>query len=157
MLCGSGEVIWIGRKEDGDKEGKVAFFLAESKELLAPFIQAIHKADTPTKHPGLLRKLKEEGASFLTKLSREEGKPPSEVLADLLDLVWEGRASNDQFAPLRLSLHAKGGKSSSKFGSGFGRWYWIGELDEPSFHPDPVEESKRTYLAGRPFNGRAIL
>ncbi|MDF2837421.1 MAG: box helicase, partial [Paenibacillus sp.] len=27
LLCASGEVLWLGRKDEGDKEGKVAFFL----------------------------------------------------------------------------------------------------------------------------------
>lgn len=38
MLCASGEVLWLGRKEEGDQEGKIAFFLAGSKALFAPFL-----------------------------------------------------------------------------------------------------------------------
>lgn len=126
LLCASGEVIWLGRREEGDKEGKVAFFLAESKELYAPYVTG--QAGRPTRHPRLLEKLRASGASFLTKLSREEGKLPSELLADLLDLVWEGHVSNDQFAPLRLSQAPKSRKGADKTGSGFGRWYWTGTL-----------------------------
>lgn len=124
LLCGSGEVIWIGKKEEGDKEGKVAFFLAESKALYAPFVQM--GAGAESKHPALLARLIEGGASFLTRLSREADKPPSELLPDLLDLVWEGRVSNDQFAPLRLSQHPR--SKLARTGSGFGRWYWTGTL-----------------------------
>jgi ATP-dependent Lhr-like helicase len=84
-----------------------------------------------TKHPRLLKLLEEGGASFLTRLSREEGKPPSELLNDLLDLVWEGRVSNDQFAPLRLRIDPKHA-NWAKTGSGLGRWYATSTLHDPS-------------------------
>lgn len=128
LLCSSGEVVWIGRKEEQEKEGKIAFFLAESKALYAPYVQP-PKSEAATKHPDLLSMLKNGGASFLTKLSRDCGKIPSELLTDLIDLVWEGRVSNDQFAPLRLQLLTKG-KALAKTGSGLGRWYWTGSLAE---------------------------
>lgn len=126
LLCSSGEVVWIGRKEEQEKEGKIAFFLTESKSLYAPYMQP-PKSEAATKHPSLLALLQDGGASFLTKLSRDCGKIPSELLTDLIDLVWEGRVSNDQFAPLRLQLLTKG-KALAKTGSGLGRWYWTGSL-----------------------------
>ncbi|MBB6672672.1 DEAD/DEAH box helicase [Cohnella nanjingensis] len=130
LLCASGEVLWIGRKDEGDKEGKLAFFLAEAKALLAPF--AHPRAEEPTKHPKLLRLLEEGGASFLTRLSREMDAAPSELLPDLLELVWEGRVSNDQFAPLRLHAQAGNAKRAqrAKAGSGLGRWYATAGLAE---------------------------
>ncbi|RAP73456.1 DEAD/DEAH box helicase [Paenibacillus montanisoli] len=130
LLCASGEVIWIGRKEESEKEGKIAFFLSESKPLYAPVIANAANAGeaaAKTKHPRLLALLQESGASFLTKLSRDYGKVPSELLGDLVDLVWEGNVSNDQFAPLRLQLSTKG-KQLARTGSGLGRWYWTGSL-----------------------------
>lgn len=127
LLCASGEVIWLGRKADGEKEGRIAFFLAEAKPLYAPVMRQAARPDEASKHPELLRLLRTGGASFLTKLSREYGKVPSELLADLLDLVWEGAVSNDQFAPLRLQLATKG-KQLARTGSGLGRWYWTGSL-----------------------------
>ncbi|UUZ97831.1 hypothetical protein LJK87_27325 [Paenibacillus sp. P25] len=102
-LCAEGEVVWIGRKGPGEKEGRVAFFLAESKELMRPFTAG----RTVTRHAGSLELLRRKGASFLTALSRETGRAPSEVMADLLDLAWDGLVSNDQFAPLRLHGSAK--------------------------------------------------
>ncbi|BBH23184.1 DEAD/DEAH box helicase [Paenibacillus baekrokdamisoli] len=146
LLCASGEVIWLGRKEESEKEGKIAFFLADSKLLYAPYVN--QQADESTsKHPALLALLREGGASFLTRLSRDYGKLPSEVLADLLDLVWEGRVSNDQFAPLRLQLLTKG-KQLAKTGSGLGRWYWTGSLEDKSSSEDDRSTNDRT--AGAP-------
>ncbi|MBO9600623.1 MAG: DEAD/DEAH box helicase, partial [Cohnella sp.] len=85
---------------------------------------------TLTKHPELLRRLEEGGASFLTKLSREMDMPPTELLRDLFELVWEGRVSNDQFAPLRLQAGAKQA-NWARTGSGLGRWYATSSLAEP--------------------------
>ncbi|MFC4812059.1 helicase-related protein, partial [Paenibacillus sp. GCM10023250] len=137
LLCASGEVIWLGRKGDAEKEGRIAFFLADARPLYAPVLRADARAREQagagapgapeSKHPRLLELLRTGGASFLTKLSRDYGKPPSELLADLLDLVWEGAVSNDQFAPLRLQLATKG-KQLARTGSGLGRWYWTGSL-----------------------------
>ncbi|MBM7567634.1 DEAD/DEAH box helicase [Paenibacillus sacheonensis] len=128
LLCASGEIVWLGRKGESEKEGRIAFFLAEAKPLLAPILkQSAARTAESSKHPRLLELLRTGGASFLTKLSREYGKVPSELLVDLLDLVWEGEVSNDQFAPLRLQLATKG-KQLARTGSGLGRWYWTGSL-----------------------------
>ncbi|GAA3405586.1 DEAD/DEAH box helicase [Paenibacillus hodogayensis] len=121
LLCAGGEVVWFGRKEEGEKEGRIAFYLAESRELYAPWTTA----GEPASEPELLMLLQTKGASFLTGLSRETGLPPSELMEKLLRLVWDGRVSNDQFAPIRL--HGSGVRASSRkgFQSGLGRWYAI--------------------------------
>lgn len=128
LLCAAGELQWIGRKEDGQKEGSIAFFLTEDKELMAPYLTA--GGNRPSAHPELYGQLRARGASFLTKLSLDTGLAPSALLAQLLDLVWEGRVSNDQFAPLRTYVQGAS-KRSDKFQSGLGRWYVI----EPEVEP----------------------
>ncbi|TXK84742.1 DEAD/DEAH box helicase [Paenibacillus sp. N3.4] len=130
LLCSSGEIVWMGRKEPDEKEGRIAFFLAESSLLFEPCLAAAnHK---PVSHPALLQLLQEKGASFLSKLGIETGRPPSSLLEELLQLVWDGQAANDQFAPLRL--HARGApKKPEKFQSGLGRWYPLNTLLSPSF------------------------
>ncbi|MEK8130511.1 DEAD/DEAH box helicase [Paenibacillus filicis] len=132
LLCSSGDVLWIGRKQPEEKEGRMAFFLAESEELFQPYLAGNLAPDRPAPHPKLLSLLQEKGAVFLTKLSIETGQAPSELLAELLDLVWDGRAANDQFAPIRL--HAQGkSKKTDKFQSGLGRWYPFESLYNPGF------------------------
>ncbi|WP_239616709.1 DEAD/DEAH box helicase [Cohnella mopanensis] len=131
-LCATGEVLWIGRKDEEDQEGKIAFFLASSKSLMAPFLDGSNPLQT--KHPRLLKLLEEGGASFLTRLSREVDKPPSDLLMDLLDLAWEGRVSNDQFAPLRLQTNKKHA-NWTRTGSGLGRWYATSALLEATSTP----------------------
>lgn len=149
QLCALGEVIWLGRKAEGDKEGKIAFFLTESKSLYRPFLNR-----TPPERPeslALVERLREKGASFLTALSRDTGLLPSELLEELVRLAWDGYVSNDQFAPMRLhgasggskpaartSARTGGARSSAKFQSGLGRWYLLETLDvqEPEGGPN---------------------
>ncbi|WP_246042202.1 DEAD/DEAH box helicase [Cohnella pontilimi] len=126
LLCASGQVIWLGRKDADGKEGKVAFFLAEQRALYEPWLSTGENRECS--HPELLEMLRTGGARFLTRLSQETGKLPSELLPSLLDLVWEGHVSNDQFAPLRMSTRIKGKDGFLKAGSGLGRWYWTGSL-----------------------------
>ncbi|MDF2960808.1 MAG: hypothetical protein K0S39_2543 [Paenibacillus sp.] len=139
-LCSMGEVLWIGRKQEEEKEGRVAFFLADAKELYAPLLEQIDNAagvetaDSVNEKEAepLVGLLTRKGASFLSALSRETGRIPSELTADLLRLSWKGIVSNDQFAPLRLN----GGTKSARFAkgkdfqSGLGRWYTLRSLKE---------------------------
>ncbi|NEW04438.1 hypothetical protein GK047_00170 [Paenibacillus sp. SYP-B3998] len=120
----------MGRKEPEEKEGKIAFFLTENNLLLETCLTAVQ--NKPVSHPHLLSLLEEKGASFLSKLGIETGRVPSVLLEELLQLVWDGRAANDQFAPLRL--HALGApKKPDKFQSGLGRWYSLASLLSPAF------------------------
>ncbi|MFB9330707.1 DEAD/DEAH box helicase [Paenibacillus aurantiacus] len=137
LLCASGEVIWLGRKDEGEKEGKIAFFLAESRALYLPCLKQARQTSA-SKHPELLAQLRDGGAMFLTRLGRESGLAPSELLPALIDLVWEGAVANDQFAPMRLHAQTKG-KQLAKTGSGLGRWYWTGSLLEESAGTDNGE------------------
>lgn len=132
MLCATGELFWLGRKEADEKEGRIAFFLAGDKSLVAPYLPG--ETDKETAHPQLLSLLQTRGASFLSALSRECSQAPSELLEQLLELVWEGRVSNDQFAPLRLKT-GTGAKRKGKeeFQSGLGRWYALEERSGDRF------------------------
>ncbi|GFN32318.1 DEAD/DEAH box helicase [Paenibacillus xylaniclasticus] len=140
LLCATGDVIWLGKQDNGEKEGRIAFFLADSKPLYEPYVSAL---DTkPSLRPDLLAALRSGGASFLAKLARDIGEAPSGTLNGLLSLVWEGQASNDQFAPLRL--HASKKKSDwARSGSGLGRWYWTGSLSDNSDSSGASQTSKR--------------
>ncbi|WP_438447583.1 DEAD/DEAH box helicase [Gorillibacterium sp. sgz5001074] len=124
-LCASGEVFWIGRKDSGEKEGRLAFFLTDSKELAAPYLeQAAQEPEAGSAQPELYAVLLRRGASFLSALARETGQLPSELMGRLMELVWEGRVANDQFAPLRTAAAVKGKPDKAGgFQSGLGRWY----------------------------------
>ncbi len=128
LLCASGEIFWLGRRGEGEREGKIAFFCRESEELYVPLI-AQQELPEPA-HPEVYQMLRKRGASFLSSLSNELGEAPTELMPKLLDLVWQGLAANDQFAPLRM--HGGAGKvkvpDRSKFRSGLGRWFVIDHL-----------------------------
>jgi len=128
LLCASGELFWIGRKEEGVPEGKVAFFRPDAAELFAPFVPA---DDAVPKHPELYERLRTKGAGFLSALAAETGEAPSELLGKLLDLVWQGLVANDQFAPLRLHGQKRAASGRGKFRSGLGRWYAVADLAGP--------------------------
>ncbi|HEY8528610.1 MAG TPA: DEAD/DEAH box helicase [Paenibacillaceae bacterium] len=128
LLCASGELFWIGRKEEGATEGKVAFFRPDAAELYAPFVPG---DDAVPKHPELYERLRTKGAGFLSTLAAETGEAPLELLGKLLDLVWQGLAANDQFAPLRLHGKRKAAFERGKFRSGLGRWYAVADLAGP--------------------------
>ncbi|WP_218091795.1 DEAD/DEAH box helicase [Paenibacillus solanacearum] len=153
LLCAGGEVLWFGRKEPEEKEGRVAFFLTESKELYAPFVRKAAQL-REQQAARLLELLERKGASFLSALSRETDQLPSELTAELIGLAWEGLVSNDQFAPLRLNgTAAASGKGAGKgaaagrpgrgrasaaggFQSGLGRWYAVSSLADEAYDAD---------------------
>ncbi|MCS7460453.1 DEAD/DEAH box helicase [Paenibacillus doosanensis] len=158
-LCAAGDVLWIGRKQE--KEGRVAFFLAESRELYGPFLEQADPlnggvveldpaeveglgeppSDGSAEDRELMALLGRKGASFLSALSRETGRVPSELTSQLVELAWKGLVSNDQFAPLRLNGSAKPGKARTAAGKGFqsglGRWYALSSLKEEANYEPP--------------------
>ncbi|MCI3920658.1 DEAD/DEAH box helicase [Paenibacillus sp. TRM 82003] len=139
LLCASGELTWLGRRAPGEKEGRIAFFLAGNEPLQdgAIAFASPPPEETPSAHPELFELLRRRGASFLTRLSADTGEPPSALLPKLVDLVWEGRVANDQFAPIRNFLLAKGALHP-KLGSGHGRWYAI----DPPASDEPLAQER---------------
>jgi ATP-dependent helicase Lhr and Lhr-like helicase len=124
LLCASGEIFWLGKREEGDAEGRIAFFAYEAKELYVPVLERRQRTNAVRQpsHPELLQLVQSRGASFLTALSRETGDAPSALTAKLMDLVWEGHVSNDQFAPVRLASSAASTSRSARTPS-LGRWF----------------------------------
>lgn len=128
QLCASGEIFWLGRKEQEDKEGRIAFFRSDSRAMAEPYMR---QSAAVSSQPELLALLERKGASFLSALARETGELPSVLFGRLMELVWEGSVSNDQFAPLRSAASGKGGKTrAGGFQSGLGRWYAAAPAEE---------------------------
>jgi ATP-dependent Lhr-like helicase len=145
LLCASGEIFWLGRKLEGEKDGKVAFFCRDSEALYAPWVRK-GREEQP-QHSELYALLQGKGASFLSSLSGELGEPPTELMPKLLDLVWQGLVANDQFAPLRM--HGANVKLSTsdraRFRSGLGRWYAVRQAVKVS--DVRMEEREKSVLA----------
>jgi ATP-dependent Lhr-like helicase len=111
-LMASGEVVWVGREPVGDRDGRVALYLAESlPKLLAP-------APPPELSPRALLivdLLRQMGASFFASLHQASGGGfPNDTQETLWELVWAGVVTNDTFHPLRNLLQAKDGERARR-------------------------------------------
>jgi len=102
-LCAAGEVVFVGLSPLGDRDGRLAPYLADDLPLLHEA-----SADRPTGelHDRLRDHLEKHGATFFAELHAASGGGlEQEVLAALWDLVWAGEVTNDTPAALRAFLH----------------------------------------------------
>ena len=100
LLCATGEVSWCGIEPIGDRDGRIALFLAESAPILAPLPRGLDD-----ELPGrVLETLALRGASFFADVQRELAAFPGDLEQALWHLVWAGRVTNDTLAPLRSRI-----------------------------------------------------
>src|SRR5262249_4301843 len=103
-----GEIAWMGVEPIGDRDGRVALYLADQLAALAPPLAG---SDTPrrgTREAAILAALAERGASFFGPLHDAAGGGyPAETVAALWTLVWQGRITNDTFHALRAFTAAR--------------------------------------------------
>jgi ATP-dependent helicase Lhr and Lhr-like helicase len=102
-LMATGEVVWIGVEQIGERDGLVALYLSKSLPLLLPPRRA-GTGDAPTfeRAQRIIRFLDQKGASFFADIHTAcGGGYPGETLDALWELVWSSRATNDTFHPLR--------------------------------------------------------
>ncbi len=97
QLLAHGEVVWVGLRSTGVRDGRLALFTMTHLDLLAP---------TPDPLDGeiydsIRRVLAERGALFFKQLSGFVGGFPERLLESIWDLVWNGEVSNDSLVPLR--------------------------------------------------------
>jgi ATP-dependent Lhr-like helicase len=102
-LMAAGEVVWVGRDPLGDRDGRVALYLADSLPRLFRAESAPEISEGARRIADVLAGL---GASFFASLHAAAGGGfPGDTLAALWELVWDGLATNDTFHPLRNLLH----------------------------------------------------
>ncbi|HTJ30258.1 MAG TPA: DEAD/DEAH box helicase, partial [Acidobacteriaceae bacterium] len=99
-LIAAGEVTWAGVEPLGERDGRVALYLADKMPLLA---QPRPNPEPLTERENLLLSaLGSSGASFFTSLHEAIGGGyPGESLDALWSLVWRGLVTNDSLHPLR--------------------------------------------------------
>jgi ATP-dependent Lhr-like helicase len=161
-LCASGELVWRGMGSLGSKDGRVALYLADSFDLLAP---------EPVPVEGELASairahLVERGAVFFRDLVDAVGAFPPDVLEALWDMVWAGEVSNDTLMPLRAlrggiedprTKRRERGRSFGRAGSARrsgppgseGRWSLLPNLAEAGVTPTQRTEALATQLLER--------
>jgi ATP-dependent Lhr-like helicase len=108
-IMASGEVVWIGVEPLGERDGRIALYLADCVEKLLPpddvrltpdAASATGARDTTA--AAILEYLGAHGASFFGPLHEAAGGGyPAETVRALWDLAWRGLITNDTFHALR--------------------------------------------------------
>jgi ATP-dependent Lhr-like helicase len=133
-VTAAGEVVWVGVESLGERDGRVALYLADHlPRLLPPDVQLKPDAtgtrtrQSPMKRTGvssvrfqpdpddrseretaILTVLRERGASFFGPLHDAVGAGyPAETVDALWNLVWQGLITNDTFHALRAFTRSR--------------------------------------------------
>jgi ATP-dependent Lhr-like helicase len=99
-LIAAGEVAWAGVEPIGERDGRIALFLADKLPLLTqqrPLAEPLTEREDK-----LLAVLESTGASFFDALHQAVGGGyPGETIDALWTLVWRGLITNDSLHALR--------------------------------------------------------
>ena len=102
-LIAAGEVAWTGVEPIGERDGRIALFLADKLPLLAqqrPLVEPLTEREEK-----LLAELESTGASFFDSLHEAAGSGyPGETIESLWSLVWRGLITNDSLHALRAYI-----------------------------------------------------
>jgi ATP-dependent Lhr-like helicase len=102
-LIAAGEVAWVGVEPIGERDGRIALFLADKLPLLMqqrPMTEPLTEREEK-----LLAALESTGASFFDGLHQAMGGGyPGETIDALWSLVWRGLITNDSLHALRAYI-----------------------------------------------------
>jgi ATP-dependent Lhr-like helicase len=102
-LIAAGEVAWAGVEPIGERNGRIALFLADKLPLLAQ--RRPLKEPLTEREEKLLGFLESTGASFFDPLHQAAGGGyPGETIDALWSLVWRGLITNDSLHALRAYI-----------------------------------------------------
>ncbi|MDP9191256.1 MAG: DEAD/DEAH box helicase [Acidobacteriota bacterium] len=107
-LSAAGEIVWVGVEALGDRDGRIALYLADQLPLLHA---ARGDGATDNRIEDFLRK---NGASFFHQIQAAVGGFPAEIIDALWDLVWKGAVTNDTFHALRAFARPSKGKGQTR-------------------------------------------
>jgi ATP-dependent Lhr-like helicase len=129
-VTAAGEVVWVGVEPIGERDGRVALYLAEHLPKLLPPLQGVHESGSidPTAGPGkarpasretkILDRLRTHGASFFAPLHEAAGGGyPAETVHALWNLAWTGFVTNDTFHALRAFTRRRAPRDTSHISS----------------------------------------
>jgi ATP-dependent Lhr-like helicase len=94
-LTSAGEVVWRGVEPLGERDGRIALYLASAMPAAAV---APPTTDLETK---IVEHLRTRGASFFAQIHADTGGFTNDVVDALWSLVWRGVVTNDTFHALR--------------------------------------------------------
>jgi ATP-dependent Lhr-like helicase len=111
-LTAAGEVVWVGMGPLGERDGRLALFLADSLPLL---FRPAGDAPTGPLHDRLREHLDGHGASFFGELLEASGGGLARTALDALwDLVWAGEVTGDSPGALRAFLSSRAARSERR-------------------------------------------
>jgi len=113
MLAAAGEITWCGIEPLGERDGRIALYLADALPILHLKVSA--PADLPEREARLLAALSAGGAAFFATLHEAVGGGfPRETQDALWSLVWRGLVTNDGFQALRAYLGPSDAKTRKR-------------------------------------------
>jgi ATP-dependent Lhr-like helicase len=99
-VAAAGEVVWVGVEALGDRDGRVALYLADTAATLLPIRHSPDRLDP--RERAIFDHLRAHGASFFGPVHEAAGGGyPAETVTALWSLVWQGLITNDTFHALR--------------------------------------------------------
>ena len=99
-LTSAGEVVWRGVEPLGERDGRIALYLASA---MSPAAAATSATELETK---IVEHLRNRGASFFAQIHADVGGFANDVVDALWSLVWLGVITNDTFHALRSYTRA---------------------------------------------------
>jgi ATP-dependent Lhr-like helicase len=103
----AGEVVWVGVEPLGDRDGRIALYLADHLGRLLP-PELVKPEPLGDRDAAIVEFLRAHGASFFGPLhERAGGGYPAETVTALWQLVWSGVVTNDTFHALRALTEAR--------------------------------------------------
>ena len=160
-IAAAGEVVWAGVEPLGDRDGRIALYLADNAAKLLPVGL---DADRDPLEQAIVDHLREHGASFFGPLLEATGGGyPADAVNALWSLAWQGVITNDTFHALRAFTQSRTPRRRprkpaaqafrsrrSAPPSAEGRWTLVGDPERVA----PRAAGGRTLNVGRPFQGR---
>jgi ATP-dependent Lhr-like helicase len=110
-VIAAGEIVWVGVEPLGDRDGRVALYLADHLPRLLPPLDTVHDS----RDNKILDCLRARGASFFAPLHEAVGGGyPAETVDALWTLVWNGLVTNDTFHALRAFTRVRTARRRAK-------------------------------------------
>ena len=117
QLAAGGEVVWVGLEPLGEKDGRVALYLADALPGLCPPGSPAAPV-TEERERRIVEHLAARGASFFGDLHAAAGGGYEQATVDALwSLAWRGLVTNDTFQALRAYTLGGGARQERRRGS----------------------------------------
>ncbi len=111
-LLAAGELVWVGQGALGERDGRLALFLADALPQLV--------GDRPERPRGefcdrIREHLARRGACFFAEIHEAAGGGLAESVVEALwELAWAGEVTSDTLAPLRARLASRASRAERR-------------------------------------------